>query len=170
LQRIDARLRARTERDLISKGLLGAKPGERSDGRVRGKTSFVWPLTGRISAGFYDEGYKRYFGVAHKGIDIVTRQGTPVFASSDGIVFLARYGGATGYSYVLLGHTNGYATLYGHLSAINITTGQLVSAGQQLGSSGGTPGTNGAGPMTTGAHLHFEVIQEGRHVNPLSVL
>lgn len=171
LARIDASLRAKLERELIDKGLMSAQPGERSDGRVRlGKQSFRWPVTGRISAGFYSASYKAFFGVAHKGIDIVVPQGTAVVSAADGVVYLARDGGRFGYSYVLVGHRNGLATLYGHLSSINVSTGQEVAGGSVLGLSGGTPGTYGAGPMTTGAHLHFEVISNGTHINPASIL
>jgi len=90
--------------------------------------------------------------------------------SADGIVFLARDGGKSGFSYILIGHRDGYATLYGHMSSIAVSTGDEVASGQGIGLSGGTPGTHGAGPMTTGAHLHFEVIRNGTHINPSLVL
>ncbi len=170
LARIDAKLVARLERELIEKGLMSAQPGERSDGRIRSTQTFRWPTKGRISAGFLSESYKRFFGVPHKGIDIVVPQGSPIVAAADGVVYLARDGGQYGYSYVLIGHRDGYATLYGHLSSINVSSGQEVAAGSLVGASGGTPGTYGAGPMTTGAHLHFEVIKNGAHVDPHTIL
>ena len=117
-----------------------------------------------------NKSYRGFFGVDHQGVDIVVPQGTPVRAAADGVVFLARDGGQTGYSYVLVGHRGGTATLYGHLSQISVVTGQDINHGQVLGLSGGTPGTYGAGPMTTGAHLHLEVIQKGTHVDPLLLL
>lgn len=170
LARIDAQLVARLERELIEKGLMSPQPGERSDGRIRSKQTFQWPVTGRISAGYYNKAYEAFFGVPHKAIDIVVPQGSRVGVAADGVVYLARYGGAKGYSYVLVGHRNGYATLYGHLSSIAVSAGDELSAGHTVGYSGGTPGTVGAGPMTTGAHLHFEVIRNGEHVDPMSVL
>lgn len=170
LARIDAQLVARIERELIEKGLMSPQPGERSDGRIRSKQTFFWPVQGRISAGFYNAAYQAFFGVPHKGVDIVVGQGTAVSAAADGVVYLARNGGRYGYSYVLIGHRNGYATLYGHLSSISVSSGEDVRAGQLVGYSGGTPGTVGAGPMTTGAHLHFEVIRNGEHVDPLTIL
>lgn len=170
LARIDARLVAKLERELIEKGLISAQPGERSDGRIRSKQAFRWPVVGRISAGFFNAAYKTFFGVAHKGVDIVVPQGSRVSVAADGIVYLARDGGQYGYSYVLVGHRDGYATLYGHLSSINVSSGQEIAAGHVVGYSGGTPGTHGAGPMTTGAHLHFEVIKGGKHIDPLTVL
>ena len=171
LARIDARVRRRAERVLIEKGLLSPKEGEYSGGKIVGSAATIsWPAYARISAGYYDAGYQKFFGFPHKGIDIAVPQGSPVTVAADGVVYAARHGGAKGYSYVLIGHQGGTATLYGHLSKINVVAGQDVSRGQMLGLSGGTPGTVGAGPMTTGAHLHFEVIQNGKHINPISVL
>ncbi|MEK7591467.1 MAG: peptidoglycan DD-metalloendopeptidase family protein [Patescibacteria group bacterium] len=170
LARIDARIRARAERALIEKGLLDPRPGEHSRGDIAGKPQFTWPVYGRISAGFLNAAYKKFFGVPHHGLDIATGQGTPVGSAAEGIVFLVREGGAKGYTYVLIGHRGGYATLYGHLSKVTVSGGQDVSRGQIIGLSGGTPGTNGAGLMTTGPHLHFEVIQNGVNVDPGSAL
>ena len=170
LARIDAQLVSKLERELIEKGLMNAQPGERSDGRIRSKQTFRWPTSGHISAGFMSAAYHAFFGVDHKGIDIVVPQGTPISVAADGVVYLARNGGRFGYSYVLVGHRNGVATLYGHLSQINVSSGQEIAAGQIVGLSGGIPGTHGAGPMTTGAHLHFEVIRNGVHVDPHTIL
>jgi murein DD-endopeptidase MepM/ murein hydrolase activator NlpD len=108
--------------------------------------------------------------VPHYGIDIVVGENTPVRSAAEGVVFLVRDGGDTGYTYVLIGHRGGMATLYGHLRLVNVATGQDVSAGQVIGLSGGKPGTPGAGPLTTAPHLHFEVIQNGSNVDPRTVL
>ncbi|OGJ71279.1 hypothetical protein A2454_02345 [Candidatus Peribacteria bacterium RIFOXYC2_FULL_55_14] len=171
LARIDARIRRQSERDLIEKGIIETKEGAYNDGAIVGDPAGLsWPAVGRISAGFLDAAYRSFFGVPHKGIDIAVPQGTPIRCAADGVVFLARDGGQTGYSYILVGHRGGTATLYGHVSQIGVTTGQDVSRGQVLGLSGGTPGTYGAGPMTTGAHVHLEVIQNGGHIDPLLVL
>jgi murein DD-endopeptidase MepM/ murein hydrolase activator NlpD len=86
------------------------------------------------------------------------------------IILPFAYGGEKGYSYILIVHRDGYATLYGHLSSFLVATGDQVKKGQVIGLSGATPGTHGAGPMTTGPHLHFEVIKNGKHIDPLSVL
>ncbi|MFH0770919.1 MAG: peptidoglycan DD-metalloendopeptidase family protein [Candidatus Peregrinibacteria bacterium] len=166
LARIDARLRARAERTLIEKGLRDARPGQYADGIMPFDQSFIWPAYGPISAGFMDSAYQKFFGIPHCGMDIVIGQGSPVVSAADGVVFLARDGGGSGYSYVLVGHRGGYATLYGHLSVISVSAGQDIRAGEVIGLSGGTPGTHGAGPTTTGAHLHFEVVKGGVNVNP----
>lgn len=171
LARIDARLTRKAERALIEKGLMDARPGAHADGKLPASTlGFLWPALGRISAGFRAPAYERYFGVPHLGMDIVVPMRTPVRAAADGIVFLVRDGGETGYSYILLGHRGGYATIYGHLSGFTVTVGEEVAAGQTIGFSGGEPGTYGAGLMTSGAHLHFEVIQNGVNIDPAGVL
>ncbi len=131
---------------------------------------FVWPVTGTITAGYLDVEYESVFHVPHRAIDIAVPQATPVRSISDGIVFAVKDGGATGYSYVLVGHRNGYASLYGHVSLSLVKPGDIVSAGQMIALSGGKPGTHGAGFMTTGAHLHIEITKDGTHVNPMSVL
>lgn len=168
LARIDAKIRARVERDLIAKGLLD--PGTIDHSRVAVTPAFTWPVYGPLSAVFNDAGYKERFGIPHRAIDIVVGQGAPVAAAADGVVFLARDGGATGFSYILIGHRGGYATLYGHLSSFTVSAGDDVSQGQIIGLSGGQPGTHGAGPMTTGPHVHFEVIQSGVNIDPKGVL
>lgn len=131
---------------------------------------FVWPVNGVITAGYLDPDYVNVFRVPHRGMDIAVPQATPVRSVSDGVVFAVKDGGLTGYSYVLIGHRSGYASLYGHVSSMFVKPGDKVSAGQMIALSGGKPGTRGAGYMTTGAHLHLEVTKDGSHVNPLSVL
>ncbi|MDA1208562.1 MAG: M23 family metallopeptidase [bacterium] len=172
LERIDARIRRQAERRLIDMGLRGSRSGEYSkeyEFEIDGSIS--WPVySRRITAGFREPSYVGVFGVPHKGMDIAVPQGTPVYSAADGVVYTARNGGATGYSYVLIGHRGGFATLYGHLSHLSVTKGQDVTRGQMIGLSGGTPGTSGAGGMTTGAHLHLEVIDGGVQVNPLNIL
>lgn len=169
LARIDERLRTKAQRALIQKGLLDPSEIDRTADSAK-RPPFSWPVYGPVSAGFRNSAYHEHFGVPHHGTDIVVGQGTPVASSAEGVVFLVRDGGEKGYTYVLIGHRNGYATLYGHLSSVSVAAGQEVSAGQFIGLSGGKPGTPGAGPMTTGPHLHFEVIRSGENVDPLTVL
>lgn len=161
----DRRLCDAAEKQLILKGLKSGKD------RKCGAVAFIWPVPSRyITAGYLDHGYHRYFGVPHKAIDVRAAQGTDVRASANGIVYKVHDGGRYGYSYILIGHRNGFATLYGHMSSMRVSEGQEVAQGQVIGLSGGTPGTNGAGPMTTGPHMHFEVIQDGEHIDPMLVL
>ncbi|MFH1444281.1 MAG: peptidoglycan DD-metalloendopeptidase family protein [Candidatus Peregrinibacteria bacterium] len=168
LARIDAKIRSRIERELLEKGLL--TPGAIDRSAIPVTPQFAWPAYGPLSAGFLDASYQEYFGIPHYGMDIVIGQGTPVFSAADGVVFLARDGGASGYSYVLVGHRGGTATLYGHLSKISVTSGQDLRQGEPVGLSGGAVGAYGSGPTTTGPHLHFEVIKDGTNINPRNVL
>jgi murein DD-endopeptidase MepM/ murein hydrolase activator NlpD len=100
-----------------------------------------------------------YASGTHNGMDFGMPVGTPIMAVRGGIVSGA---GNTDlakgcYSYgrwVLIKHDNGLSTLYGHLSASLVQTGQSVSAGQVIGYSGGMPGGDGSG-YSTGPHLHL---------------
>ncbi|GAB4141091.1 MAG: M23 family metallopeptidase [Patescibacteria group bacterium] len=130
----------------------------------------IWPVSGRkITAYFMDPDYKKYFGVNHYAIDISQVQGSPVYASSDGRVVKVRDAGM-GYNYLMIQHEDNVSTVYGHVSKFKVAEGDLVEKGQIIALSGGAPGTPGAGRMTTGAHMHFEVIVDGEHVNPLIYL
>ncbi len=131
---------------------------------------FQWPVYGPITAGYLDPDYEKVFHVPHQAIDIATAQGTPVRVIADGIVFKVRDGGPKGFSYVLIGHRNGYASLYGHVSKFLVKQGDIVFGGQTIALSGGAPGTYGAGPMTTGSHLHLEVTLNGAHIDPRTIL
>lgn len=133
--------------------------------------AFTWPvepLLG-ISAQFEDAAYKVRFGIPHEGIDIPTNQGTTVVAAADAVVSRINDRGF-GFNSIVLSHAGGYATLYGHVSAFLVSEGQTVRAGEAIALSGGTPGTAGAGLLTTGPHLHFEVLKDGVHINPETVL
>jgi len=131
---------------------------------------FSWPVTGPLTATYLDPDYERVFGIPHLALDIAVPQGSPVKAIAEGIVFAVKDGGATGYSYILIGHRNGFASLYGHVSLALVKVGDRVRYGQTIALSGGRPGTRGAGPMTTGSHLHLEMMKDGKQINPLTVL
>ncbi len=88
----------------------------------------------------------------YNGTDIGAPTGTPVYAAADATVLIAKTGGYnTGYgNYIILSHPNGTQTLYGHLSRVDVSTGQKVSQGEQIGAVGNTG-------KSTGPHLHWEV-------------
>lgn len=140
-----------------------------------------WPIESRrITATFHDPDYvyRRYF--EHPAIDIATPQGTALKAADGGVVAIAKkldwVKNSSGkiiypaYNFVLIVHENGLSTVYGHLSGVSVTEGEIVQKGQTIGRSGGLPGTAGAGRLTTGPHLHFEVRLNGIPVNPLEYL
>ncbi|MDD5732002.1 MAG: peptidoglycan DD-metalloendopeptidase family protein [Patescibacteria group bacterium] len=146
------------------------------DGRdqVVMKGGFTYPLAGlnRVSitgGDFMDPSYG--MGFPHTGVDLAAAQGTPVMAAGPGTVVIAHDSGGGGLSYIAIDHGNGLVTKYLHVSAIYVSTGDVVNAGDVIGLSGGSPGSHGAGIFTTGAHLHFEIDDyNGNAVNPHSYL
>lgn len=130
----------------------------------------IWPVPGhtRITSEF---GMRRDPGTKkprlHKGIDIAGEvpgivHGAPVVAVADGRIIKAMsviggYG-----KYVVIDH-GGYLTLYAHLDEIHVNVGNKVRQGEQIGTVGNTG-------RSFGSHLHFEVIINGRQVNPLEWL
>jgi len=104
---------------------------------------YAWPATGgRKSQGLH----------GHNGIDVAGSFGMSILASAPGTVLIARDGGYNGGygSYVVIKHSNGTQTLYGHLSAVKVNVGQSVERGQVIGAMGSTG-------RSTGIHVHFEV-------------
>lgn len=104
--------------------------------------------------------------ILHSGTDLAAGCGTPVFASQSGTVAFRGWDGTGGNSiYVNHGRINGsmWQTAYRHLSAFNVSKGVSVSKGQVIGKVGSTG-------RSTGCHLHFEVWQNGRTINSMSVL
>lgn len=132
---------------------------------------FAWPVDPSLglSALYHDESYQKAMGVQHNAIDIRIAQGSKVKAVADGVITKVADNGFA-YSYVIIAHQDKMLTLYGHLSEILVTEGEIVKQGQTIGLSGGIPGTKGAGWLTTGAHLHFEVFKDFTHVDPLEYL
>jgi murein DD-endopeptidase MepM/ murein hydrolase activator NlpD len=127
----------------------------------------VWPIKGdaghlSMSFGLNPNPFtgQTYF---HDGIDCSTyRQGDPIQATADGRVTLAGYSGGYGLC-VIIAHANGYYTRYGHMEKLLVSRGQMVKQGQTIGLLGATGNV-------TGPHVHYEVILDGKLVDPLEYL
>lgn len=98
----------------------------------------------------------------HAGIDLVAPAGTPILATAPGAITQAGWCGGYGLC-VTVDDGNGYHTLYGHLSRVDVIAGQNVTSGQRLGLVGSTG-------RSTGPHLHYEVRINGRPVDPRSYM
>jgi hypothetical protein len=128
---------------------------DRSLRQARARTSFIWPATGAITS---------YFGPAHPlGIDIGEMEGTIVAAQAGKVLFAGGDPCCSYGLYVVIEHDNGFDTVYGHLSALSVRTGQSVKQGQVLGPVGCTG-------HCTGNHLHFEIWKNGVRVDPMLYL
>ncbi|MCK7575410.1 MAG: M23 family metallopeptidase [Chromatiales bacterium] len=98
----------------------------------------------------------------HEGVDFAAKRGTPILAVADGIVVFS--GRRNGYGNLIdIRHRDGLVTRYAHNSANLVREGELIRQGQQIGTVGST-GT------ATGPHVHFEVIRNGRAVDPMPYL
>lgn len=129
--------------------------GEGSEGMLR-------PVSGRVTSGFGARfhpilGYERM----HAGVDLAAAYGSPIAAAADGRVVSAGWRGGYGRA-VLIRHSGGVETLYGHMSQVAAAAGSLVRRGQVIG-------YVGASGLATGPHLHYEVLKGGRAVDPFSV-
>ncbi len=99
----------------------------------------------------------------HSGIDLTARPGTPIYATGDGVVRVAGRNpqGMAGYGVVtLIDHGFGIQTLYAHMQNTKVRVGQKVKRGEQIG-------TVGSSGMSSGSHLHYEVIINGKKVDPV---
>jgi murein DD-endopeptidase MepM/ murein hydrolase activator NlpD len=124
---------------------------------------FGWPVHGRISSRY---GY-RYHPVYHRrmmhtGLDIAAGYGSPIRAALTGRVIFVGWKGGYGKT-VIVEHPNGYETLYGHCSKILVSRGDTVKRGDIVGRVGSTG-------ISTGPHVHFEVREAGKRINPERVL
>ncbi len=126
---------------------------------------FIWPAPqAQISQPFGPSSYpfEPPYGAYphfHTGIDLVEPFGSPIYAADDGVVALVG-SSSSGYgNYVVIAHSGGLDTLYGHLSTALVTVGQSVTQGQPVGLEGSTGNS-------TGAHLHFELRINQRPVDP----
>jgi murein DD-endopeptidase MepM/ murein hydrolase activator NlpD len=133
---------------------------------TRGDTNVLpglWPVTGRLMGGFGERTDPfSGEGARHTGVDISAPMGTPVKATADGVIVSAGWNSGYGRC-VIIDHGNGYQTLYGHLSKIDVMEGAEIRQGETLGLVGMTG-------RATGPHLHYEVRIHSTPVNPYRYL
>lgn len=118
--------------------------------------AYMIPTTGRVSAGFpyYPSGGR------HTGVDIANVKGTPIFADKGGTVEVINKGSTSYGLYVKLTHYDGAVSIFAHMSAVNVKTGDTVKQGQQIGKMGSTGNS-------TGNHLHWEIREpNGTAIHP----
>ncbi len=95
----------------------------------------------------------------HKGIDFAGKEGDPVIATAAGIVTWS--GERFGYgNLVEINHGNGLVSRYGHNQSLDVGVGEVVTKGQRIATIGNTG-------RSTGAHVHYEIIKQGKHIDPL---
>lgn len=119
-------------------------------------TPSIWPTSGDVSSHY---GLRWSGSDFHPGIDIANDVGTPVMATADGVVIESGWNSG-GYGYLIdIDHGNGLVTRYAHNAQLAISAGSLVKKGQVIAYMGSTG-------FSTGPHVHYEVLVNGKAVNP----
>jgi murein DD-endopeptidase MepM/ murein hydrolase activator NlpD len=128
-------------------------------------TPAIQPLSNkdlkRIASGFgyrIDPIYKTT--KMHPGIDFTAPQGTPIYATADGVVKMAGFSDGGYGNHVIINHGYGYETLYGHMFKVKAKAGQKVKRGEVIGYVGSTG-------KSTGPHCHYEVHKNGQKIDPI---
>ena len=115
------------------------------------------PVKGGITTSGFGDTISRT--ASHNGHDWAVNTGTKVRAAAEGVVELAYFSESYGYN-ILINHNNGFKTRYAHLSEVKVSKGEKVELSQVIALSGSTG-------FSTGPHLHFEVVKDGKRVNPI---
>ena len=121
-----------------------------------------WPLPGHTYISCHFGEVDAFGNAGHRGTDIPAPEGTPILAAHSGTVLVSGWNDSYG-NQVLLDNGAGLSTRYAHMTASAVTAGETVTAGQVIGYVGSTGDS-------TGNHLHFEVMQDGVRVDPLSLV
>jgi murein DD-endopeptidase MepM/ murein hydrolase activator NlpD len=147
----------------IENRLLSVKTEIEGQQALARATPTVWPISGWLSSAY---GYRKdpYTGLPdfHAAIDIAAERGKPIRATADGTVESVGYLGNYG-NQVLINHGHTIATRYGHLSGFNVRVGQKVKRYEVIGYVGATG-------RATSPHLHYEIIVDGKAMNPVRLL
>ena len=133
-----------------------------ANGQQQATTSLMMPVAGHVTSNFGMRfhpilGYSRM----HAGVDLGAPYGSPIYAVADGTVSWAGPHGGHG-NFVRIEHGGGFGSGYAHMSRYAVAPGMRVRAGQVIG-------YVGSSGLSTGPHLHYEVYQNGRPVDPMAV-
>ncbi len=133
---------------------------DENSGKEQGINSLCAPLPNAIISSDYGARNNpvTHSYESHKGLDLVADMGSEIYAAADGVVTLAQKSGSYG-NYVIIDHGNGLNTLYAHCSRLNVEKGDKVKKAQTVAYVGSTG-------QSTRPHLHFEVILNGKNLNP----
>ncbi len=136
---------------------------EKQKDYLRGVPS-IRPVDGGAFSSFFGRRRDPFTGrwEPHMGLDIRAPTGTPIYAAADGKIIHVRREPAYGRT-VVIDHGNGYKTVYAHMNRFYVTKGQRVKRGDPIGEVGNTG-------RSTGPHLHYEVIFNNQHLNPLDFM
>lgn len=133
---------------------LRAERGFQEDSKVYDGIYFFPPVSGTIS---------QKMSISHKGVDIITSPNEPVKAVLEGLVIFADWTNKDGRT-IIVSHGEKFISIYKHNSVLLKQVGDKVKAGDPIAIVGNT------GENSTGPHLHFELIFEGKYVNPLNYI
>jgi murein DD-endopeptidase MepM/ murein hydrolase activator NlpD len=120
------------------------------------KLIFIEPTHGIITQGFEPS-------KGHMGVDYGTKVGSPVYASAGGLITFADYSIDSGFM-IIIQHDNGFTTIYKHCSVLTKKVRERINQGELIALSGNT------GQNTTGPHLHYEIWQDGKPIDPQKFL
>lgn len=133
---------------------------KREEATINGIYLAVTPVSGTITSRYGSRESIRDH--THQGLDIAATTGTPIKAVADGTVTYSGTMGGYG-KLIIIDHGNGIQTYYGHCSKLYAKVGEKVTAGEVIAAVGNTGNS-------TGSHLHFEIRQDGKYVNPENYL
>jgi murein DD-endopeptidase MepM/ murein hydrolase activator NlpD len=125
----------------------------------------IRPINTEITSGFGMRLHPVYrFRRMHEGVDFRARVGTPIHATGDGSIIMAGRNGTYGIT-IKIDHGFGFESLYAHLSAVepSVRVGRTISRGDIIGYTGDTG-------VVEGPHLHYEILRDGKAVDPLNYM
>ncbi len=125
--------------------------------------TFMWPSKTTLITSYYGSRKDPITGKSsfHTGVDIGAKRGTDIYAANTGTVIVAGWSSKGYGNYVVIDHGGGKTTLYAHMSKILVSKGAKVAKGDVIGLVGSTG-------YSTGPHIHFEILVNGDHTNPMN--